>query len=348
VLRVRERSMVWMHGVLLALSLAGPAFEEENDRKFLVLDLAGMASPQVRQEVSAQVRGGASDALRGMPWLVMSNDLLRPMLMALGEDERLCETGRCSAEHLRKFGADAGILGEVMVVEKTTYVTLNLHDVRMGTRVDSATLQADSVGELYPQVRKTAALLIRRGLQLEDPAKAAAAGEGQVRKSPPSKPASSPLLLMTAERGHGETEFNFKQSLTQRMVVDALKEGGFQVLTDPSWIPAPSVKHVKETGDLPLLDAQGAAKARNASRIVAVRVVMTSLETRPDKTRLWMASVRVKVYGTQKLDQIYSKELQQMMECNGESLDDCAQTYRVKVLEEVLPDLPLDDAPKAR
>lgn len=326
-----------LHSLMLASALLGAGDSEPpadtGKRKLLVLEFAGMAPATLRLEVTAQASSAAKDAARGTRWDVMTNESVRPMLMSLGEDERLCEMGKCTPDHLRMFGADAGLLGEVMVVDKTIYVTINLHDVRIGSRVDSVSVQADSIGELFPQVRKSVGQMLKRGLGMESQAGGSPAPSTGKQKPLPR------VLLFAAERASDAKIFTINKTLTQRTAAEILKDQGFSVVTDTSWLGKEGEKSAQGDGAPPVLETREAAQQKSVTLVVGVRTVVTSVVRKGVPGHSWIISARVRTQMPGRTDFIVNREHQEMFECPSDNLDDCSTQFRTRILEPLMSEV---------
>lgn len=320
----------------------------------VVLDFAGNAPQKLRLELSSNARAGVTDALASQPeWRLAAREETYPVLMAMGQEMDDCEKGRCKEDILPLMHAQAGILGEAMVVDRTMYVSIHFHDVKVGSRMETVTVQGEDQAVVYTGVRKATAEMVRKVLKLGG----AAAQDAPKDKEKAGRKTSPQVLLLVAERLPGKTEFSLAGDgpvAVQAAAVLAAK--GTPGVVDTSWLGKQDLAQAVESGEFPFEESRAAARKLGARQVLVVRVVEQDLGSMhgADAARTLTVMMYARLTEAEKDSFGPVARSNETLSCTAPELAACPEEFRTRALEPLLNQLwqppapPTQGAPKSK
>jgi formylglycine-generating enzyme required for sulfatase activity len=156
----------------------------------------------VLETLADEARAGALAGLEGRDVDVMTRENTAQLLKDMGAGAS-CSEGECEVETAKLIGADYVVSGNLVLIERTWFVTMKLHEVRTARLLrTSERLKGRTQVDLVEALRPAAEAMVRAGLRPPPPR--AATGVPSAAAAPPAPGPGEPPAQPPPSWGAGE------------------------------------------------------------------------------------------------------------------------------------------------
>ena len=183
-----------MKRLLLALAILFASQIAVADSRIAVLDIEGELEPQVRQQLSDEVRSGILEVVNADTFTILTRENMLSVLNDMGK-KLSCIEGECEIEIARNLGVDYVVSGNVIKVEGMYLLSLKLHDANTGALTGATRVEGKQSLDLIRNTNAKAKELTEQGL-------------GFSPQKPPVNPTTTPQPKPNASGAKVLMQFN--------------------------------------------------------------------------------------------------------------------------------------------